>query len=291
MATSSIMANMSGRMTHVGIGLAALFVLAAEGEDFNREELNAMLDRLAASPEPKIRRGPQATCYSIAMPPPERFEYVCRKCGTHTVYPENTRRMGNTLARFRDEAASLRAFGLDIALDESALCQKCNPFTQECWISAKDISDTGELLADIVEIRSAPSPSSQVLRRVGKYEFSNRNRGDGNPPPDAENSGARLRRLPARPGDPADWVRIDPVICGFDRIDKLAWIINGKRTVVQRYDARILKAFLMGEKTWNGDFGDQRSLKRSLPRLRQLLGTEEAPPSESGQDIEVEVDI
>ena len=120
---------MKTQMTQIGIGIAALSALVVEGKDFNRAELNAMLDRLAASPEPKVRRGPQATCYKMAMPQPERFEYVCRNCGMHTVYPMNTRRMANTLARFRDDAASLRALGLDIALDESMLCQKCNPFT------------------------------------------------------------------------------------------------------------------------------------------------------------------
>ena len=34
------------QMTHVGIGLAALSALAVEGKDFNRAELNAMLDKL-----------------------------------------------------------------------------------------------------------------------------------------------------------------------------------------------------------------------------------------------------
>ena len=58
----------------IGVGVAVLSALAAEGKDFNREELNAMLDKLAASPEPKVRRGPQATCYKMAMPQPERFE-------------------------------------------------------------------------------------------------------------------------------------------------------------------------------------------------------------------------
>ena len=282
MEESSALAKMNGRMSHVGIGLAALFVLAAEGKDFDREELNAMLERLAASPEPEVRRGPQATCYAMSMPRLERFEYVCGKCGTHTVYPANRTQMANTLARFRDEAASLRAFGLDIALDESALCQKCNPFTQECWVSAKDISDAGELLVDAVAIRAAPKSDSKVLRSVGKYDFV-----EWKPTAvdeDAGNGGARLRRLPARPGDPADWVRIDPVFCGLDRINKLAWVINGKRTVVGWNDARILKAFLTGEKTWRGDFGAERSLKESLPRLRQLLCTGDAPRSDSGEN-------
>ena len=266
-------AKMNGRMSHVGIGLAALFVLAAEGKDFDREELNAMLERLAASPEPEVRRGPQATCYKMAMPQPERFEYVCKNCGMHTVYPRNNRRMANTLSRYRDDAASLRALGLDIALDESVLCQKCNPFTQECWINEKYISETGELLGDNVNIRSAPRSDSQVLRTISRYELLSRKRIFKDSSNDDESENARLRRLPARPGDPADWVRIDPIICGIDRIEKLAWVINGKRTVVDRYDARILRAFLTGEKTWRGDRGDQYTLKESLPRLQQLLGT------------------
>ena len=53
-------------MTH--IGLAALAALAAEGKDFSREELNAMLDKLAASPEPKTVSMMLASCYVRMMP-------------------------------------------------------------------------------------------------------------------------------------------------------------------------------------------------------------------------------
>ena len=35
--------------TQIGVGLAALSALAAEGKNFDRDELNAMLDKLAAS--------------------------------------------------------------------------------------------------------------------------------------------------------------------------------------------------------------------------------------------------
>lgn len=41
--------------------------LAAQGKDFDRTELNAMLDKLAASPEPKAKTGPMAMCYSMAV--------------------------------------------------------------------------------------------------------------------------------------------------------------------------------------------------------------------------------
>ena len=62
----------------IGVGVAVLSALAAEGKDFNREELNAMLDKLAASPEPAVRRGPMAMCYAPVIPRPVGFEYICK---------------------------------------------------------------------------------------------------------------------------------------------------------------------------------------------------------------------
>lgn len=43
-------------MSQIGIGVAALSALAAQGKDFDRAELNALLDKLAASPEPKVEK-------------------------------------------------------------------------------------------------------------------------------------------------------------------------------------------------------------------------------------------
>ena len=70
--------------TQIGVGVAVLSALAAEGKDFDRTELNAMLDKLAASPEPKVRRGPAAMCYSVAIPRPAESVYKCPKCGAVT---------------------------------------------------------------------------------------------------------------------------------------------------------------------------------------------------------------
>ena len=63
----------------IGVGVAVLSALAAEGKDFDRAELNAMLDKLAASPEPKVKHGPTAMCYSVMMPEEKTFEYICKK--------------------------------------------------------------------------------------------------------------------------------------------------------------------------------------------------------------------
>jgi hypothetical protein len=340
---------MKSKMSQIGVGLAALSALAAEGKDFNREELNAMLDKLAASPEPKSAMLMMATCYVRVMPRPAGFEYVCKKCGNHTVYLENTRQMANVLARRRDEATSLRALGLDIALDETVLCQNCKsaeelglptagtivkrpdkgseagrfawhigdkvriteaydsgwccvlPASSNAWVSAGYISEKGNILGDGVTIRLAPSLDATVLGSLYR----------AHPP---------LKRLPARPDDPVGWVCVEwppegRIFWGgcsvrsrflgdlsYDekdfvapcRIDKLAWIINGKRVVIKDDDAKILKAFLTGEKTIEDRFGRKTSLKGELRRLRKLLEPGESDPlirPFDAVEVKVEVDI
>ena len=145
----------------IGVGVAMLSALAAEGKDFDRDELNAMLDKLAASPEPEVRSGRSAMCYSPASPRPEVFEYVCKKCGTHTIYPTNTLKMAYVLARYRDGVASLRALGLDIKLDESPLCQKCH--------SAKelDIPTRGRIVKNALKFGFRLG-EDVVIRRYGR---------------------------------------------------------------------------------------------------------------------------
>lgn len=81
--------------------------------------------------------------------------------------------------------------------------------------------------------------------------------------------------LPAQPGDPAEWVRVESPFKA-DNICKLAWVINGKKTTVQAYDAKILNAFLTGREKWTRNFGEEVPVKKSLPRLRKLLGAETA---------------
>ena len=339
--------------TQIGVGVAVLSALAAEGKDFDRDELNAMLDKLAASPEPKVRIGARATCYVVARPEASRFEYVCKKCGTHTTYPMSIRQIDNALARYRDGVASLRALGLDIALDESPLCRKCHSAKElniptrakivaettredekarlhwkageevviksygkvfcrisslkpeEWWISAKYISDRGEVLGDCVNIRYLPSLDGIVVTQTGK--------------------GIVLDRLPARPGDPEDWVRVrfpdeiqkrmeergtdfrtrllgdftyeEDGDASLVRFERLAWVINGKRTFVRGSDdINILKAFLLGKETVEVGFRHEKeSLRSQLRRLRELLGpvsvSDGLAPMEDPGDVPVEVDI
>ena len=153
---------MKSKMSQIGIGLAALSALAAEGKDFNREELNAMLDKLAASPEPKVRRGPQATCYSMAMPRPEECIYKCPKCGAVTKY--FNAHFNNTLAFYRDGAVQLKAFGLDISLDESSLCQACTPGQPKPVSGYRRTSAGKDEKVRIIECRSG-GYSARVIER------------------------------------------------------------------------------------------------------------------------------
>jgi hypothetical protein len=313
--------------TQIGVGVAVLSALAAEGKDFDRDELNAMLDKLAASPEPEVRSGRTAMCYSPASPRPEVFEYVCKKCGTHTVYPTNTLKMAYVLARYRDGAASLRALGLDITLDESPLCQRCHsakelniptrgkivknalkfgfqvgeevsirrygrkycrvfPCSPDFWVEASRVSADGRALGDLVGIRHQPSLDGKVW---GNY--------------------SAVTILPSRGDDPLGWVRVQvPMYSPYDdhslsagewipkslvgnlsydekdepstsRRERIAWIINGKRTIAEFGDVDILQAFLKGEKVRRVDEDEEVPLKRDLPRLRELLGL---VPAETG---------
>ena len=59
----------------------------------------------------------------------------------------------------------------------------------------------------------------------------------------------------------------------LQRIKFLAWVVNGKRTIVDRDDVELLTRFLNGKVYYNeGDFGPSVSMKSKLPRLRKLLG-------------------
>ena len=315
--------------TQIGVGVAVLSALAAEGKDFDRDELNAMLDKLAASPEPKVRRGPMAMCYAPMMPKRKAFDYYCRKCGMRTHYPENYEGLGEELAFYRDGATKLRGMGLGIKLDESALCRHCTslkalslptsgvviaepkaktkddkwmcerfglrigdavvilkwfgdwcevvPKTPEYWIAEKFINSDGWVLGDDVWVRYVPIVKGWGALKVRK--------------------GTELRRLPSQAGDPQGWVRVDhpkddfgDYYCvdtraigslGYEegpnaslqRLEHLAWIINGKRTVVYEGDVELLEKFMKGDVyLHDGSDGDSVSMKSQLPRLRKLLG-------------------
>ena len=274
--------------TQIGVGVAVLSALAAEGKDFSREELNAMLDKLAASPMPKVRTGPSAMCYSPCRPKVGSFECICKKCGTHTVYPKNCRGMKNELARYRDGAASLRALGLDIRLDESVLCRKCH--------SAKElgIPTRAKIVAVPKSGSGEPNPIWKKGEAVEVWSYGTAycricKIGPANPAPEivlVKTGGSKYKLEAQLPDEIESYKESVLTECLGDftyeegdkasvgRFEKLAWVINGRRTVVRNFDdISILKAFLTGKETWDIWENDRLPLKESLPRLRELLGS------------------
>ena len=283
---------MKKRITHIGMGVATLSALVAQGKHFSREKLNTMLDELAVSPTPNYEhQWMMAACYVRILPQPVVFEYVCKKCGTHTIYQKDIKYISNLLKRRRDEVALLKGLGLDITLDESVLCQKCR--------SAKELG----------------LPTSGTV--IGKPRRNNKNFvwNIGDKVRIINVTGVSSRRYNVVRASPDEWpysgeyhhgreVRAKYIgELSYDekefvspgRVDRLAWIINGKRVVVNDDDAKILKAFLTGEKTIKDRFGMQTSLKSELRRLRKLLEPGESDPLirpvDTVEDVKVEVDI
>ena len=59
----------------------------------------------------------------------------------------------------------------------------------------------------------------------------------------------------------------------LQRIESLAWVINGKRILADRSDVELLEKFMKGNVYLRyGSDGDSISMKSQLPRLRELLG-------------------
>lgn len=240
--------------TTLGVGISVLSTLAAQGKDFDRTELNAMLDRLAASPEPKIKPGPMACCYKVAEPSPVECRHVCKKCGTVTRYVSADFQW--TLAFLRDGAAVLKGMGLDIALDESALCRQCSPGPKmprtARVVKASDAFAVGDEV-DILWCRNpyvAVVPRRKVLWVAVRYVDREKScvvadnvnvrlqpRTNGRPV-DRFSRNRKVRILPSEKGDSKEWLRIDAS-------DSWVW----KRGVQARLSE--LGGFTYGE----GDFG------------------------------------
>jgi len=310
--------------TELGVSVAVLAALAAHGKDFDRATLNAMLEKLAASPEPKAKTGPMAMCYAMGMPESVAYDYVCKGCAKWTHYPRNYEGLKEELAFYRDGVIKLRGMGLNITLDESALCRHCVslkslglPNGGEIVAKPKDEREAAKFglrIGDKVRIREIRGDELEILPQKLEYWICEKHldaddkvtvddvriryvpleKGDG---ACVVGKGTKILRLPRQGTDPKGWARIELPKCGWSaayyvnrhvvgkylydegtdavpmRIKKLAWIINGTRTLVAREDVRILERFMNGEVYYDdGKLGPSVSMKSRLPRLRQLLG-------------------
>lgn len=100
-----------------------LAALASNAGELSRADIDARMKELADKPAP-TELAPGASCYKVAMPP-NRTEYVCPECGTKTILQNNTGWRLPNLEFYRKQTEELRKLGLDIKIDESALCSKC----------------------------------------------------------------------------------------------------------------------------------------------------------------------
>ena len=298
--------------TEIGVSEAALGEIAAQGKNFDRATLNAMLKKLADSPAPKVTRGPMAMCYCMSMPVSVEVHYVCPKCGMVTRYM--SAHMEDDLALLRDGAATLKGMGLDIVLDESPLCHVCSPepkrvcagriakatgsfavgdevviqrmfgpyayvspYKQDLWVSARHVDRaTACITADSVRVQMEPGENGRVVAQL--------------------NRGHKVEFLPMKEEAPEGWIRIK-YVAGVDcqgafvsrddltdlsygdgdfaleeRFDKVSWIINGKRTLAQKADVELLETFLSGSFVLTESWDEKIPLKWRIGRLRELLG-------------------
>jgi len=101
-------------------------VTVQQVKSLSREEVSRMLARVENSPEPQSRMG--AMCYEMAMPP-DRAEYVCPVCGEKTLYTSGAAQVVEwDLPSCRREFEQLqKASSMQVSLDESGFCHKCQP--------------------------------------------------------------------------------------------------------------------------------------------------------------------
>ena len=179
----------------------------------------------------------------------------------------------------------LKRFGLRVG--DSVTVKKWNrrhsrvlPRNAEYWIAGKYIDKDGRVTGDEVNVRYVP-----LVKGDGAF---------------VAKKGDVLRRLAAQPQDPEGWVRVEAPLrilmttpdaycvdsdmigkreyeegrdAHLQRLELLAWVINGKRTVVDIGDVELLEKFMKGDVYLrDGSDGDSVSMKSQLPRLRELLG-------------------
>jgi len=244
--------------TELGVSVAVLATLAAHGKDLDRATLNAMLEKLAASPEPKIKNGPMAMCYKMALPVPVEVRHVCPKCETVTRFVSVC--MKNDLAFLRDGAVALKGMGLDIALDESPLCRACTPGPKMPRAGRMSKATDSFAAGDEVIILRVEGGSAWVSPRKKRLH------------PEHAPHGLEMRGLPVPLGELKDLTYGDGDFALEERFSKVSWVINGKRTPARKTDVELLKTFLAGKLVLKEGRCEEVPLKRRIDRLRELLG-------------------
>ncbi len=247
--------------------------LARDGHKFDRAKLDAMLVKLSESPTLEVLDSPRAMCYSIRIAKLERFEYVCKACGTHTIYNKCWPSIRTKLPQCRQGVEVLCAKGLDISLDESPLCMKCR--------SAKELNiPTRCKIIKEVNLRAysfESELSSEMRFQVGDIVEIVRCGPDGyyvfpNGQDDCEDN--PISRGICVPKECIGDISYDEINPSVQRIDLLAWIINGKSVPVELHDVDIMMTFLNGDEIQCDGHGGGWHLKLDIERLCQLFGSD-----------------
>lgn len=92
--------------------------------NLTREEIAQRLKKLAVS-KPSNQIECIATCYKMASNP-VRSEYVCPKCGEKTLYNSYAGIVLRDIPECRRLVKEIKIKGLNIELDDSEFCKKCN---------------------------------------------------------------------------------------------------------------------------------------------------------------------
>lgn len=284
--------------------MVCLATVSAQGAVLNQAECDARLeaiDRAPASPADAVvltRIG----CPILRNVPLRYDVWTCPRCGQRTTFP--TEGVFALRERLAGEAARLRALGLDIALEEVEPCAVCSKrgfrvhpergihlpsgrivhfrgrradgwyalfphqrLPATFWLPADNLSEQGVVVVREGESRWVDLRHDASRASPGGVSIA---------------EGTALKRLPAQPGDPPDWVRVEvveyhdalpakdvrvtrQVTVGVGDLGPV-WRVYGRRIPYERGDVELLRAFLRNDGIHEG-----RPLRERLPRLRRLL--------------------
>jgi hypothetical protein len=175
------------------------------------------LQRLATTEAPAVKQM-GAMCYEMAALPKTQVTYVCPRDGARVVYSsdEELGRLAKSMQALRNRVKALRERGLEVTLDESALCPKCARPGQPAQVdllvrfagesephrhggvSGEDLVVLEELLAGKL-LHQADGPDPEPLRT---FLPQLRNLLGIPEVPDRAALAQRLRALPATPPAP-----------------------------------------------------------------------------------------
>ncbi len=97
-------------------------------DQLSKIDYNSLLEQLPPPLDMQSDRPIGAMCYKVSSQPP-RMEYTCPVCGEMTLYPDFTSVPVDNMPYYRNLVK--RITKIDVKLDESQLCEVCNPKAED----------------------------------------------------------------------------------------------------------------------------------------------------------------